>query len=77
MILAGEDYEMSSRNFTFTQANQGSSQCLRVPVTDDEISEGSEVFIGMLSNTDSIHHLTLAPQQTNVTIIDDESELTV
>ena len=74
--IAGDDYTESTGDFTFTSANQAIPQCLNVPIIDDSVVEGSETFLGLLSNTDNIPRLTLDPQQTTITIADDESKAT-
>ena len=59
---------------TFTQANQDVSQCSTITIISDTITEGTESFIGVLTNSINISRLTLNPEMTAINIGDDTGE---
>ncbi len=61
-------------DLTFTSADfaGGVPQNVRVPIIDDAIFEGDEVFLGRLFG--SAPRLTVAPDETVITIREDDSE---
>ncbi len=68
--LAEEDYELTTRNFTFTPDNQDEPQCVDITIINDNNTEGSEVFNGELDTVEE--RVILEPQRTNITIVDND-----
>ena len=64
---------MMAVSLTFTPDNDENPQCATVPVMDDSSTEGSEIFLGLLTTNEE--RVILLPPQTNITIIDDEGML--
>ena len=66
---AGNDYEMTSMNYTFTTSDAvGTQMCLTVNITEDNLIEGSEDFFVALTVAATGTEI----DQTTVTIGDNE-----
>ncbi len=72
LTKGGDDYQAATMEFTFTPDNQGESQSVPVIISDDNDLEGNEVFLGLLNG--SAPRLTVAPDETVITIIDNDSK---
>ena len=71
--IAGEDYETTIVQLTFSSTNQNSPECVRVPINDDNNTEGAELFFGELRTEQD--RVTLDPNRTSITILDDDSKV--
>lgn len=69
-FLGGEDYEVVNTLLTFSSTNQNTPECVRVSITNDSNAEGPEMFLGQLTTSDD--RVVLSPDQTTVTILDDD-----
>ena len=64
------DYDSITEDLVF---NAGTTRvCRRIPITDDPVDEDDEVFVVTLTTDDP--DTALAPDETEVTIIDDDGE---
>ena len=64
---------MKAGNLTFTPDNDENLVCVTVPMIDDNSTETSELFLGLLTTNED--RVALSPAQTNITIIDDDGML--
>ena len=70
---AGSDYTPVTTNLTFNSTNEAIPQTVTIPILDDLLLEGSEVFnVTLTTNNSSV---TLLPNLTTVTIEDVEGKL--
>ena len=70
---AGSDYTPVTADLTFNSTNAAIPQTVTIPILDDLLLEGSEVFNVTLTGNNS--NVTLLPELTTVTIQDVESKL--
>ena len=69
---ASGDFNDSMRTFTFSQAATKFS--LVVDIVDDEILEVTEKFLVLAEINSDVPKVSLNPEQTNVTITDDDGK---
>ena len=70
---AGSDYTPVTTDLTFNSTNAAIPQTVTIPILDDLLLEGSEVFDVTLTTNNS--NVTLLPNLTTVTIEDVEGKL--
>ena len=70
---AGSDYTPVTTDLTFNSTNAATPQTVTIPILDDLLLEGSEVFNVTLTGNNS--NITLLPELATVTIEDVESKL--
>ena len=70
---AGSDYTPVTTDLTFNSTNAAIPQTVTIPILDDLLLEGSEVFNVTLTTNNS--NVTLLPNLTTVTIEDVEGKL--
>ena len=70
---AGSDYIPVTTDLTFNSTNEAIPQTVTIPILDDLLLEGSEVFNVTLTTNNS--NVTLLPNLTTVTIEDVEGKL--
>jgi hypothetical protein len=71
IVVAGEDYISTSEVETFTSgSSDGATRCVKIPILDDDASEGEQTFILTLTASDP--DVMLGNNVTTITIIDDE-----
>ena len=70
---AGSDYTPVTTDLTFNSTNEAIPQTVTIPILDDLLLEGSEVFTVTLTTNNS--NVTLLPNLTTVTIEDVEGKL--
>ena len=70
---AGGDYTPVTADLTFNSTNAAIPQTVTIPIRDDLLLEGSEVFNVTLTTSSS--NITLLPDLATVTIQDVESKL--
>ena len=70
---AGGDYTPVTTDLTFNSTNAAIPQTVTIPILDDLLLEGSEVFNMTLTTNNS--NVTLLPNLTTVTIEDVEGKL--
>ena len=70
---AGSDYTPVTADLTFNSTNAAIPQTVTIPILDDLLLEGSEVFNVTLTGNNS--NVTLLPELATVTIQDVESKL--
>ena len=70
---APTDYTSTSQQLTFSATN--TREDVAIPITDDNIDEAIEQFLGRLTLVTSGVSVQLSPQQTEVRIIDDDGNL--
>ena len=70
---AGSDFTPVTTDLTFNSTNAAIPQTVTIPILDDLLLEGSEVFNVTLTGNNS--NVTLLPELTTVTIQDVESKL--
>ena len=70
--VAGSDYESVSSSLMFPAGSiNGSTQCINITITDDEVLEADETFTVTLTTTTP--RVMVGTAQTTVTITTDES----
>jgi len=67
------DYTSTTQLLTFSATN--TREDVTIPITDDNIDEAIEQFLGSLTLVTSGVSVQLSPQQTEVRIIDDDGNL--
>ena len=70
---APTDYTSTSQLLTFSATN--TREDVTIPITDDNIDEAVEQFLGRLTLETSGVSVQLSPQETEVQIIDDDGNL--
>ena len=73
IFSGGEDYEPTNQLLTFSPTNQNTALCVLVLITNDSNAEGPETFFGRLTTSEV--RVTLTPDQTTITILDDDGKL--
>lgn len=71
---AGSDYTAISRQLDFSAGT--TEQCVSVATTEDNILEEEEQFRATLTNVGNIPRLTVQPDESTVTIPDDDGRST-
>ena len=71
---AGSDYTPVTTDLTFNSTNAATPQTVTIPILDDLLLEGSEIFNVFLTTNNS--NVTLLPNLTTVTIEDVEGKFT-
>ena len=73
--LAGQDYT-ALQNVELTFNSTSTRECTRVSITNDQIFEEDEIFIGRLSSNDSTVLINQDRDETRVFIADDDCKNT-
>ena len=70
--LAPEDFGFIRENIFFNPSNIGLMLCIDIPIENDDLCEGDEIFQVALSDNNDPNTLIVAPTLATVTIIDDD-----
>ncbi len=73
VITGPADYSAISMQFIFTPTNQNDQLCVNIPIINDVICEGDEVFTVSLTSNDDCVSIQM-PSQGSVTIVDDDGK---
>ena len=70
--LAGSDYNTTAFEFVFEAQMADQLLCVDVPIIDDNVFEGNEVFLIFLSTPTPVFGVQLDPQYAFITISDND-----